>query len=276
MDSRSRGDANDANELADAAAAELVRQHRHNERFAALRPPWQVEDAAFAYAVQERFVSRLERLRGTRTCGYKIALTTPAMRRMVGYHDSISGHLLEDQVMASGTQVRAADYGRLLIEFEIAFRIAADLPADGAPWTRQSILPFVACAFPALEVADDRNADYTALADSILTLAADNAWNQGIVLGAPVTGLTPESLLAATGIAAIDGEEVGRGTGADVMGHPLDALAWLANHLRGRGLGLAADHLVTTGSLVTSKFPLAGNTVEFCVDGLGSVRLAVG
>jgi 2-keto-4-pentenoate hydratase len=107
-------------------------------------------------------------------------------------------------------------------------------------------------------------------------MAADNAWNQGLVLGAAVTDFTAESLLAATGIATIDGNEVGRGSGADVLGHPLDALAWLANHLQQRGLGLAADDLVTTGSLVTSKFPVAGNTVEFTVDGLGSVRLLVG
>lgn len=260
---------------AESAAAELVRQHRHKERFTALQAPWQVDDAAFAYAVQEEFVRQLERLRGTRTCGYKIALTTPAMRRMVGYHDSVSGRLLADQMLPSGSAVRASDYGRLLIEFEIAFQIATDLPAGGAPWSRQSILPYVACAFPALEIADDRNADYAGIAGSILTLAADNAWNQGLVLGAPVTTFTPDSLLAATGIASIDGEEVGRGTGADVLGHPLDALAWLAGHLQERGLALAAGHLVTTGSLVTSKFPVAGNTVDFRIDGLGSVRLVV-
>lgn len=150
------------------------------------------------------------------------------------------------------------------------------MPASGNPWTRDSILPYVACAFPALEIADDRHADYATLASSILTLAADNAWNQGLVLGAPITTLTPDGLLGATGIAFIDGEEVGRGTGADVMGHPLDALSWLANHLQDRGLQLAANHLVTTGSLVTTKFPVPGNTLEFRIDGLGSVTLKVG
>jgi 2-oxo-3-hexenedioate decarboxylase/2-keto-4-pentenoate hydratase len=95
------------------------------------------------------------------------------------------------------------------------------------------------------------------------------------VLGAPVAAFTPQGLLAATGVARIDGEEAGRGTGADVMGHPLDALAWLANHVQQRGLDLAAGHLVTTGSLVTSKFPKAGSTVEFHVDGLGKVALNI-
>jgi 2-keto-4-pentenoate hydratase len=262
-------------ERAAGAAGELIRQHREKERFAALPAPWSVDDEAFAYAVQDRYVGELERQRGTRTCGYKIALTTPAMRQMVGFHDSISGRLLQDQVLASGATVRAADHRHLLIEFEIAFRMGADLPASASAWDRESILPFVECAHPALEVADDRDADYRDLAGAILTLAADNAWNQGLVLGEPVAAVSAEQLHAAAGVASIDGREVGRGTGADVMGHPLDALAWLANHLAQRGLPLAAGHLVTTGSLVTSKFPAAGNTVAFDIDRLGGVILHV-
>ena len=262
-------------ERAAAAARELVRQHRMKERFGALPPPWTIEDETFAYAVQDQFVRELERLRGTRTCGYKIALTTPAMRQMVGFHDSISGRLLQDRMFASGSTIQAADHRRLLIEFEIAFRMARDLPADGSHWNRESILPYVDCAHAALEIADDRDADYRQLAGAILTVAADNAWNEGLVLGEPVSGFSAGQLAAAAGVASMDGREVGRGTGADVLGHPLDALAWLANHVQQRGLALAAGHLVTTGSLVTSKFPAAGHTVGFDVEGLGSVSVHV-
>ena len=262
-------------ERAAAAAEELLRQHRHKERFAALPSPWEVRDPGFAYAVQGILVERLQALRGTSCCGYKIALTTPAMRRMVGFHDSISGRLLADRVLPSGATIHASDFGRLLIEFEIAFQLGADLPPRREPWSREAILPYVACAFPALEVADDRHADYDALGSSILTLAADNAWNEGLVLGAPVDGLTAGDLLAATGVASIDGREVGRGTGADVLGHPLDALGWLAEHLQERNLSLKAGDLVTTGSLVTSKFPAPGTEVSFEVSGIGSVSLQV-
>jgi 2-keto-4-pentenoate hydratase len=257
------------------AARELVRQHRQRQQFDALPAPWTIGDVATAYAVQACFVRELESLRNTRTCGYKIALTTAAMRQMVGHHDSISGCLLQDQILDSGSTFRAEDLCHLLIEFEIAFRMGRDVPATTTPWTRDSILPFVACAYPALEVADDRHADYTRLAQSILTVAADNAWNQGLVLGQPTSSFSVEGLLTAAGVATIDGQEVGRGTGADVMGHPLDALAWLANHLQQRGLKFSAGDLATTGSLVTSKFPLPGSTVEFSVDGLGSVSLHV-
>jgi 2-keto-4-pentenoate hydratase len=38
-----------------------------------------------------------------------------------------------------------------------------------------------------------------------------------------------------------------RGTGADVLGHPHHALAWLANHLAAAGKGLRAGEIALTG-----------------------------
>ena len=40
---------------------------------------------------------------------------------------------------------------------------------------------------PALELVDDRNADYGDISSLVLTLIADNAWNAGIVLGSAVS-----------------------------------------------------------------------------------------
>ena len=52
-------------------------------------------------------------------------------------------------------------------------------------------------------------------------------------------------------------------------------MAWLANHVLGRGLTLRRGDLVTTGSLVKSQFPRAGNSVEFMLPGFGEVTLRV-
>ncbi len=258
-----------------AAARELLRQHDARENFRALDGDLELTDVASAYAVQDACVGQLLRSRHTSLAGYKIALTTLAMREMVGFHDSISGCVFKDQVLVSGSSVRAANYGRLIVEFEVAFEMGRDLPSSPVPWTGESILEHVACAYAALEVADDRNADYSTLAHSILTLTADNAWNQGLVLGTRFAVSDLASLAALEGIARIDGQEVGRGTGRDVLGNPADALAWSANHLASRGTGLTQGALVTTGSLIRSQFPKAGQQVEFIVNGVGNVRLAV-
>jgi 2-oxo-3-hexenedioate decarboxylase/2-keto-4-pentenoate hydratase len=76
-------------------------------------------------------------------------------------------------------------------------------------------------------------------------------------------------LLKVTGRAIINGKEAGRGTGADVLGHPHNALAWLANHLAARGTPLRAGMVVSTGSIVSTKWPKAGEAVVVAIDGLG-------
>src|SRR5512134_2341165 len=49
---------------------------------------------------------------------------------------------------------------------------------------------------------------------------------------------------------------------ADCMGQPLDALAWLADHLASIGRGLLRGDVVITGSIITSKFVKAGDRVR--------------
>ena len=94
----------------------------------------------------------------TRPAGYKIALTSQAMRKLVGYGDSISGRLSADQVGPSGSTLAHARRGRLAVEFRVAFRFGEALPPQVAAGDagRAALLPY---------------------------LAADNAWNAGLVLG---------------------------------------------------------------------------------------------
>ncbi len=76
-----------------------------------------------------------------------------------------------------------------------------------------------------------------------------------------------------TGRAIINGKEAGQGTGADVLGHPHNALAWLANHLAAEGKGLHAGQIVLTGSLVKTVWLNAGDSVTMELSGLGNVSV---
>lgn len=256
------------------AAEWLFRAHAARERFAPLPADLAPRSVAEAYAIQSEYVGMRAHDLG-RVVGYKIALTTPAMRAMVGLSDSIAGDMLEKTILRSPARIRAADYVRLLVEFEIAIELAEDLPAVGAPYTRESAARAVGALMPALELADDRNADYSKLAANALMLVADNAWNEGAVLGSPVRDWKGMDLAGLRGVATINGKMVGEGRGSDVMGHPLEALTWMANHLASRGLGLWRSDVVITGSLVTSKYPKAGDLVRFEAGGLGAVELQV-
>lgn len=256
------------------AARWLVRQHLERMPSRPMWPALAPRSIEEAYAVQDAFVALKARACGA-VAGHKIALTTPRMRAMVGLDAPIAGRLHTRQVVRGPASVRAADYGRLIVEFEVAVRMSAPLPAAGAPYGAEQAAAAVGAVMPAFELADDRGADYATLAARGLELAADNAWNEGAVLGAPAAEWRGIDIAALRAVATINGEVVGEGRGADSMGHPFAALAWVANHLAGRGQGLGGGDVVITGSLVPSKFPRAGDRVRFDAGALGSVELRV-
>jgi len=256
------------------AARWLVRQHLARLPSAPLPAAIAPRDLAEAYTVQDAFVALKAEQCGA-VVGHKIALSSPQMRAMVGLHTPIAGRLHGRQVVSGDASVRAADYGRLLVEFEIGFRMAADLAPRPVPYTQDEVAAAVGAAMPAFELADDRGADYATLASRALELTADNAWNEGAVLGAPVADWRRLDLAALPGRVWLNGALIGEGRGADSMGHPLAALQWVANHLAGRGQALRRGDWVISGSLVTSKFPRPGDTLRFEAGGLGAVELRV-
>ncbi|MBV9190950.1 MAG: fumarylacetoacetate hydrolase family protein [Betaproteobacteria bacterium] len=257
-----------------AAAKHLLEAHERREPFAPLPPALAPRTAEDAYAIQDSFVAlRAERLGAIG--GYKIALSSKEMQRFVGVNEPQAGVMLESTLHQTPARVRAADYVHLIIEFEIAFRMAADLPVADAPYTRASLTPFIEAVMPAIEIADDRHADYSKLAKHPLELIADNAWNEGAVLGAPIERWRDVDLGAVRGVATINGKVVGEGVGAAAMGHPLDSLAWVANHLAAHHRGLVFRDVVITGSIITTKTVQPGELVKFEIDRLGGVELRV-
>ena len=126
---------------------------------------------------------------------------------------------------------------------------------------------------PAFELVDDRGADYSNL--YFLDVVADNTWNAGVVLGPETPDWANLDLGNAQGEMTINGAAAGVGHGRDVLGHPLDALAWLANTLAGRGKELSAGMIVMTGSIVSTKFLNPGDAAVFSFQGLGEVSLTV-
>ena len=246
------------------AATRLFEAHQARERFVPLPAGLAPRTAEDAYAIQDAYVAlRAHRLGAI--AGYKIALSSKEMQRFVGVDAPQAGVLLESTLHASPARVRAADYLRLIVEFEIAVQLAVDLPVAAAPFSRSRIAASVRAVMPAIEIADDRNADYGELARHPYELIADNAWSEGAVLGAPVTDWKALDLAGLRGVATIGADTVGEGVGAAALGHPLDAVAWLANHLAAHGRGLVFRDVVITGSMITSKFVQPGD-VELRVD----------
>lgn len=199
------------------AARWLVRQHLDRARSRPMPASMAPRGIEEAYAIQDAFVALKASACGA-VAGHKIALTTPQMRALVGLNEPIAGRLHARQVVRGPASVRAAAYGRLLVEFEIGARMDADLPPEGAPYAPQKVAAAVGALMPAFELADDRDADYGSLPARGFELAADNAWNEGAVLGEPVAAWHRIDLAALHGVATINGAVAGEGRGADSMG----------------------------------------------------------
>lgn len=254
---------------APAAGAWLAAQHRESRPFRPFAREQGASTLDDAYAIQREYMALERSRRKAGIAGYKIGLTSAAMQKMCGIDTPVAGLVLDDRVHASGATLRRGEYGRLGAEFEIAVRFARDLRADGGAPTIEQVAAAVDAVAPAMEIVDDRGCDYAKL--DVLSLVADNAWNAGIVLGGFVRQWPP--LEAVEGVAQVVGGDVlGRGLGADALGHPFLACAWLATHLARQGDCLRAGQVVMTGSIVTTRFPEPGMRLRFDVSGLGSVE----
>jgi hypothetical protein len=105
------------------------------------------------------------------------------MQIFCGIDHPIAGVVLKRRLLMSPATVRRDDYGRLGLEFEIAVRIGSDMPA--AARTAATVEPCIDGVCAAIELVDDRGADYGSL--DVRSLVADNSWNGGIVISNFVT-----------------------------------------------------------------------------------------
>ena len=102
------------------------------------------------------------------------------MQEMCGVNHPNSGVVFEKRLHKSGVELSLSRLGRLGIELECCARLGTSLVPRGKPYTLADVAAAVDAVCPAFEVIDDRNSDYPL---DLLSLVADNSWNEGNVLG---------------------------------------------------------------------------------------------
>ena len=255
------------------AAQVLSEQYRTNQLFVL---PDELVPASIdeAYRVQRQFQTDISRDQGP-PGGYKLAYTTTIMQQANGVNEPCMGILLSKNIRQSPCTLEANDFIGLGIECEVAARLGADLPASGAPYDRDTVSGAVESLMTAFEIIDNRRTPGLEQSVQFITGVAANIYNAGVVLGSTVTDWRTIDLVAAYGSMDINGERVGDGHGSDVMGHPLEPLAWLANKLAEQDSSLSAGMVIITGSIVSPKFLKAGDKASISIEGLGSAELNV-
>lgn len=231
---------------------------------APMRDGLEPTDVVGAYAVQE-INTRHWQAQGRRIVGRKAGLTAKAVQQQLGVDQPDFGVLFDDMQVADGARLDPAKCLQPKAEAEIGFVLGADLPSTQT--TPDDVAAAVATVHAAIEIVDSRIADWKiTFADTV----ADNGSSAFFVLAGQGQPLGTLDLAAATMEMTVNGAVVSTGSGAAVLGHPLNAAAWLARTLAERGEPLRAGDVVLAGALGPMVALTPGDQVHARVAGIGA------
>ncbi|MCI0429026.1 MAG: fumarylacetoacetate hydrolase family protein [Rhodospirillales bacterium] len=219
------------------------------------------------YAIQDAMAAH----HGGEVIGWKIAATSANGQRHIGVSEPLGGRLFTKFCHPDGARLPAGPLHMRVAEAEFAFRMARDLPPRATPYTTEEVMAAVGTLHLAIEVPDSRYRDFARVGAP--QLVADDSCACYFVLGDEAAGWRRVDLAAHPVVGHKNGAVAERGSGANVLGDPRLALAWLANDRAARGDGLKAGQIVTTGTCI-KPVPIApGDQVVADFGALGRVRV---
>lgn len=196
-------------------------------------------------AAAEAFQAAAVKALGGERCGYKIGATSPQVQQLLGCREPIEAPIVREDVLAGGATFRVPA-GFLGVECEFAFRMGRDFPRPDEALNVTALRSAVAECHAALELVGRRVGEEVPLNET--TAIADFSLDVAVVQGTAIPGWQRRDLSAMPVRAVVDGVTMASGTGVVVLGHPLNALLWLATALSKRGERLKAGELVLTGT----------------------------
>ena len=222
------------------------------------------------YLVQQRVLAATRS--GHRQVGRKIGLTSPAVQRQMGVDTPDFGVLYAEMAVGDAQPVPNSVLIQPRIEAEVAFVLGRDLP--DRPVIASDVLRATEFVVAAIEIVDSRIRDW---AISIVDTVADNASSGLFVLGGSPRRLDAiddlrECAMSLTRDDTDSDKVLSSGTGAACLGHPVNAVVWLANAVAERGVPLRAGEVILSGALGPLVPVERGATYTASIDGLGSVR----
>ncbi|MFN8445165.1 MAG: fumarylacetoacetate hydrolase family protein [Caldilineaceae bacterium] len=248
--------------------AEMRATHRIVEQLAEEARP---TDLVTAYQIQNVLVERLLSQHGGQRIGYKAACTNTLAQQQLNVPGPLFGQMLSFSHFQSPATLPANNFTRRIIEAEFGIQIAADLPARSTPYDASSVVDYIATVMPGIEIVSHRFVDWSkAGAPSI---AADNAIHGAWVQGTPTADWRALDLANHEVTLTVNDKLFDQGSGANVLGHPFNVVAWLANELPHHSKQLKAGDFITTGVVMNVYPAQAGDKVVADFGVLGKVEV---
>jgi 2-keto-4-pentenoate hydratase len=240
-------------------------------RLQELPPSVRPQTAGPAYACQDALVRKLIQHYGGHGIGYKIACTNVTAQRQLNVDGPFYGRMMSAFCFDSPARIAPGQFFMRVVEAEFAFLMARALPRRSQPYEPAEVAEAVAGVLPGIEIVDSRFDDWTTIGAP--SLIADNACHAAWVKGSLTSDWRGLDLAAHSVRLTANGKLHREGSGRAVLGHPLNALAWLANQLSSQGLGLEAGQYVTTGVTMEVYMGEQGDRIRADFGPLGVVSL---
>ena len=250
----------------------LCEARTRHARLAALPEQVRPKTPEEAYRCQDVLVQQLLAHYGGVGIGYKIACTNVTAQRQLHVDGPFHGRMMSAFCFDSPARIAADQFFMRVVEAEFAFLMARDLPPAPAARTNEEVAAAVEGVLPGIEIVDSRFDDWTTI--GAMSLIADNACHAAWVKGSLERDLRGLDLAAQTVRLTVNGNFLREGSGSAVLGHPLNALTWLANQLSSQGEGLKAGQYVTTGVTMEVYMGQRGDHILADFGPLGVVSLA--
>lgn len=230
-------------------------------------------DITDAYGIQQRFVS--DRVaEGHKIRGYKVGLTSKPMQLDAGIDEPDYGALLDFFFVQESTTLRMSDYIDPAIEIELAFVMKEALRGPGV--NTADVIRATDFVLPAIEIVDFRLArkgrrENSGIFDTVSDLASCGA----VVLGGNPMRLEDINVANIGGTCIRNGEIEEVGVSSQVLGNPINAIAWLANKLAELGdITFEPGHTILSGSFIKLVFANPGDHFVAQFDsGFGKVEI---
>lgn len=219
-----------------------------------------------AYQIQLRMIERRLQNGSEQVIGKKIGVTSRPVMDLLKVDQPDFGHLTSSMVFGDGAAIEADSLIAPKAEGEIAFILKHDLCGPGV--TNADVLRATDYVLPCFEIVDSRVRDWKI---RIQDTVADNASSGVFVLGDAAADPRKIDLALVGMTLEKNGDVVGTGAGAAALGHPLNAVAWLANTLGELGMSLRAGEVILSGSLASMVPVQAGDNLRVSLGGIGSV-----
>ena len=246
----------------------IFQSHKSSDTFLNLENDMKPQDFAEAYEIQKRLRQKLSRgLLG----GYKIALSSKIQQDYHKISQPVYGGLFKPEIFNSPKIIELKNYHRMSVEFELAFELSGRVADSTVHRNPENIFLDISNVMPAIELVDDRGANYEGL--DPLSLACDNAWSGGLVLGEPIDDWMEKDFLDIQSICEWNQEPKLMANVLDAS--PFENLCWLINELHSSQNDLKPGMIIITGSVFKVRQAKIGDKIDHVLSDHGKVSIEV-